>query len=102
MFREDEDLWIKEKELHVYKGQEGEGSARKIVDEKERVRALHWMRCPKCGRQMKTINNHEVLIDKCTQCGGLYFDKGEFEALVQMEVDDRISFFKGILNIFKR
>lgn len=102
MSRENEDRWIKERELRVQKEREREEAIQKIEDEKERVKALHWMRCPKCGNEMETINHHNVLIDKCSQCEGLYFDKGEFDTLLQMEVDERVSFFKGMLRIFKR
>lgn len=102
MSRENEDKWIKEQELRIRKEREREEAVQKIADEKERVKALHWMRCPKCGHEMETVNNHEVLIDQCLECEGLYFDKGEFDTLLQMEVDDRLSFFKGMLKIFKR
>lgn len=102
MSREDEERWIKEKELRIQKEREREEAVKKIEDEKERVKSLHWMRCPKCGHEMETVNHHEVLIDKCSLCEGLYFDKGEFDSLLRMEVEERTSFFKGMLKIFKR
>ncbi len=102
MSRAEEERWIKEEEVRINRERAREKVIQKIEDEKERVKELHWMRCPKCGYELETINYNEVLIDKCLHCEGLFFDKGEFETLLQMEVDDRTSFFKGMLNIFKR
>ena len=48
-------------------------------------KSAHWMRCPKCGGGMKEVTIGKVVIDQCTKCGGLYFDAGEFEALVKQQ-----------------
>lgn len=42
----------------------------------------HWMKCPKCGSEMKEIEIDKILIDKCTSCKGTYFDEGELELLI--------------------
>jgi len=43
------------------------------------------MDCPKCNGEMQehatTTLQGAVTIDKCTQCGGIWFDKGEAEIL---------------------
>lgn len=62
---------------------------RKVLDERRAAarraadKAAHWMRCPKCGGQMKEVTLGSVIIDQCTSCGGVYFDAGEFEAMVK-------------------
>lgn len=43
------------------------------------------MQCPKCNGEMQehttaTLKG-EVTIDRCTQCGGMWFDEGEAEIL---------------------
>ena len=48
-------------------------------------KAAHWMRCPKCGSQMKEVAIGKVLVDQCGSCGGVYFDAGEFEALAKQQ-----------------
>ena len=48
-------------------------------------KAAHWMRCPKCGSQMKEVALGKVLVDQCGSCGGVYFDAGEFEALAKQQ-----------------
>lgn len=50
--------------------------------EAEKAKAAHWMKCPKCGGQMKEIKRGEVVADQCTSCGGLFFDAGEFAMMV--------------------
>lgn len=39
------------------------------------------MDCPKCKAPMEEISYDQVMIDRCTKCLGLWFDKGEAEAL---------------------
>ncbi len=49
--------------------------------EKERLRALHNMRCPKCGMPLEEIPFGDVKVDKCLECEGIFLDKGELELL---------------------
>ena len=39
------------------------------------------MRCPKCDADMEEVNCDGVVIDRCTKCHGIWFDKGEAESL---------------------
>jgi len=51
------------------------------AEERARLRALHWMRCPKCGLWLDEITFRGVKVDKCFGCGGVYLDDGELEQL---------------------
>lgn len=51
------------------------------VDERARLKELHWMSCPKCGMQLDEITFRDVKVDKCFSCGGVYLDDGELEQL---------------------
>ena len=42
-------------------------------------------RCPKCGEVLQSRSLHEVTVDECPACGGLWFDRGEFESLARRE-----------------
>jgi hypothetical protein len=53
--------------------------------EAERLKQLHWMRCPKCGFQLDTIQFRDLAIDRCFHCGGTWLDHGELEQLVGKE-----------------
>ena len=40
------------------------------------------MICPRCGMDLKKERLHEVEVDRCPGCWGLWLDKGEFGALL--------------------
>ena len=58
-----------------------EGEARKLEQEKEHQRTLHFMRCPKCGSELQEVAFGDVRVDKCFACEGLWLDDGELEKL---------------------
>jgi uncharacterized protein len=65
--------------------------------EKERLKQLHYMRCPKCGMELSTITFKNVQIDRCHGCGGTFLDSGELEQLAGKEpgvLNKVISIFK--------
>jgi hypothetical protein len=58
---------------------------RKTHAEREKLKALHWMRCPKDGGQLHEVTFRDVSIDKCEDCGGVFLDRGELEQLAGSE-----------------
>lgn len=62
-----------------------ERQAKLEVEERERARSLHFMKCPKCGMQLDEIAFGDVRVDKCFSCEGLWLDKGELEVIRQKE-----------------
>ncbi len=67
-------------------------------EEKEQLKKLHHMRCPKCGMELIEIDFKTVKIDKCSECEGIWLDKGELEQLMKVEK----KFFSGMLNLFRK
>jgi Zn-finger nucleic acid-binding protein len=43
------------------------------------------MTCPKCQGEMRTYERNGIHVDQCTECRGLFLDRGELEHLVQAE-----------------
>jgi uncharacterized protein len=43
------------------------------------------MTCPKCGGDMRRYERNGVDIDQCTECRGIFLDRGELERLVDAE-----------------
>jgi Zn-finger nucleic acid-binding protein len=43
------------------------------------------MTCPKCGSDMRRYERNSVDIDQCTDCRGIFLDRGELERLVDAE-----------------
>jgi Pyruvate/2-oxoacid:ferredoxin oxidoreductase delta subunit len=76
--------------------------ARKLAEEqKNKLKALHWMHCPKCGMELQTITFHGVELDRCFGCNGLWLDDGELEKVVEHDVSQKgSSVMRAVLNIF--
>ena len=43
------------------------------------------MRCPKCGSDFETFTHENVEVDRCNNCGGIWFDAAEKKNLEQIE-----------------
>lgn len=94
---EKEEEYFKQKELELLKKFEKEREAYRQAEEKERVRKLHYMKCPKCyGDLNEESYKNKVNIDKCQQCGGVWFDCGELETLATHEEGFLSSFLKHL------
>lgn len=66
--------------------------------ERERLKVLHFMKCPKCGMDLAETSFRGVTIDKCYSCGYLGFDDKELELLLGHE---HPNLFQNIANIFR-
>ena len=42
-------------------------------------RASHFMKCPRCGGDLKEVEHHQVKVDRCDDCQGVWLDAGELE-----------------------
>jgi len=47
--------------------------------ERARLKALHWMRCPKCGMEMQALKMRGVDVDVCFGCNGIFLDQKDLE-----------------------
>ncbi|MBJ7598821.1 zf-TFIIB domain-containing protein [Candidatus Nephthysia bennettiae] len=41
--------------------------------------------CPKCQAPMRSYERSGVTVDRCTECGGVFLDRGELERLIDAE-----------------
>lgn len=41
--------------------------------------------CPKCRESMRSYERGGITIDQCTQCRGIFLDRGELERLIDAE-----------------
>jgi hypothetical protein len=53
--------------------------------DKDSERRKHFMKCPKCGGDLKTEEYHNIQVDRCPDCLGVWFDAGEAEQLIKGE-----------------
>ena len=42
------------------------------------------MKCPKCGGELRPIVQDSIEVDRCEQCGGLWFDRREADRLLKV------------------
>ena len=63
---------------------------------KQHHKDTHWMKCPKCGSDLEEINYQNVMVDKCKECQGIWFDQGELELLVQGQAKMTKGFLKKL------
>jgi hypothetical protein len=66
-------------------------------EEKRRLRDLHYMRCPKCGMELREIEYKGINVDKCFSCDGVWLDAGEIDVLAKLDkpaLDKLFSVFK--------
>jgi len=66
-------------------------------EEKEKLKKLHWMHCPKDGSELHEILFRGITIDRCFNCGGVFLDAKEFEKVAGEES----SLFPSMLSLFK-
>ncbi len=75
-----------------------ERRARLDEDRLKQESTLHFNKCPKCGCDLEEREHSGVKIDACSECGGIWLDKGELEIIE--EVDSKDSGF--MQSIFRR
>jgi uncharacterized protein len=68
--------------------------------QKEDLKKLHFMHCPKCGMELQTIKFGALAIDRCFSCKGTWLDEGELEQLAGDPAKSG-AWMKSVLNIFK-
>jgi len=43
------------------------------------------MQCPRCATPLQERAQHDITVDECPSCGGLWLDRGEMEQLARRE-----------------
>jgi uncharacterized protein len=104
--RRREDEWFRANEAKLIeearqarKKREEERAAQEAAGERARVRELHFMKCPKCGHDLKEEDLSGVRVDRCTFCEGIYFDAGELDQVLLKKDEDRRGFFRRLVKI---
>jgi uncharacterized protein len=80
-----EDDYFKKQELEWINKRRAELDAERAKASRSTADHPHWMRCPKCGSGMDEVSMESVKVDRCTSCGGIYFDKGELELVTRSQ-----------------
>jgi hypothetical protein len=67
-------------------------------EEREHLKQMHWMRCPKCGHPLVEVLFRDQTIDRCMHCRGVFLESGELEHLAGHEGN----VLSAILDIFRK
>jgi Zn-finger nucleic acid-binding protein len=65
-----------------------------LAEARERERQTHYMKCPKDGYDLVTSEYHDVQIEACPHCGGMWLDAGEVELIAH---EDRPALLTRVL-----
>ena len=65
-------------------------------------RSAHLNKCPKDGNELVEREMHQVKVDICTQCGGMWLDAGEMDLIREAGRSSGISRFVDDLFGVKR
>ena len=58
---------------------EDEYFVRMDAERAQQERASHLNKCPKCGTDLTERELHQVKVDFCPSCGGMWLDAGELD-----------------------
>ena len=104
--RRREDEWFRQNEKQLLESarvarqkREQERAAKEKTAELQRLKALHLMRCPKCGHAMQEEELDGVKVDRCSFCEGIYLDAGELDQVLMKKEEDRKGFFRKLVRI---
>ncbi len=104
--RSREDDWFRRNEQQLLEAarvarlaRQQEREAGEKAEERKRLRDLHYMKCPKCGHDMKAEDVVGVEVDRCTFCEGLYLDAGELEQVFSKRLEDRKTIWRRVLGL---
>jgi hypothetical protein len=105
--RRREDEWFRQNEAKLLEAarearlkRQAEREAAEQADERARKKEQHFMKCPKCGHDLKAEAFMGVEIDRCSFCEGFFLDAGEVEQLfLNRQGEERQGFLRRLLKI---
>jgi len=95
-----EEEYVRRHEADLLAKRRREADAKRAEEEKAKAKELHWMKCPKCGQDLREERYHRVQVDRCAVCGGVWFDAGEAEGLLDQPPGALQSFFGDLFKGF--
>jgi len=77
----------------------------RVLDEQQReaLKKLHYMKCPKCGYDLHPLKRGEVIVDTCFNCKGVWIDHSDMEHFQRQlqHPEEHHAVVGALLNIFK-
>ncbi len=79
---EKEEQFFREQELKRQLARARAEEEAMAAAEKQRLKDLHYLHCPKCGQKLFVEQYGPVEIDVCGHCRGLWLDANELEQIL--------------------
>ncbi len=79
---EKEEQFFREQELKRQLAQARAEQEAMAAAEKQRLKELHYMHCPKCGQALIVEKYGDVEVDVCGGCKGLWLDANELDQIL--------------------
>ena len=72
--------------------------------QREALKKLHYMKCPKCGFDLHELNEGTVTLDTCFNCHGVWLDAEELKHLKAAAIKQqrKTPLINSILDLFKK
>ncbi len=93
-----EEEYFKRQEIEKARRMREEDSRRLSEEQRRKAKEVHFMKCPKCGLDLQEITYHQVTLDKCFACGGLWMDAGEMDQIKGAEAG---GFLTSLRSLFR-
>jgi hypothetical protein len=72
--------------------------------QREALKVLHYMKCPKCGFDLHALDEGTVHLDTCFNCKGIFMEAKDLERLKAQAAQEapKRPLVTAILDLFKR
>lgn len=90
------DYFIRENTASKYRISEEQKRQHKKAED-EQLKALHYMKCPKCGHDLITKRMSYIDVDQCSSCGVLVLKPEDIDGFIAEEK----SILKTFIDFFK-
>jgi hypothetical protein len=90
-----EEEYFKKRDMEMI----AEQRTRLDAERKRTERSSHYMKCPKCGADLKEREYHNVKIDVCTECHGVFLDAGEIDLIARIDTSRVGGFVRSLFGL---
>ena len=97
-YSQEEEYFFKKNQEMIEKMRK-ERESHRVEEEALAQKNIHWMKCPKCGLELEEVEHLGIKVDRCNNCSGIFFDKGEIDILLQSQ--EPKGFLMGFRKVFK-
>ena len=66
----------------------------------QQERKAHYMKCPKCGADLKEEDHGHAKVDICPECKGMWLDAGEVDLMRKVAQSGGKNVFQGLIDFF--